>query len=95
MKEIYIFKIGGDPEKQMVYDFNMQCNHFKSSEDSGKSRCLENEFCEFKHLIPRDINTIQTGFNIYMILTILKNQNPDRKEVNIFKRNEVEYNSLV
>jgi hypothetical protein len=23
MKEIYIFKIGGDPEKQMVYDFNM------------------------------------------------------------------------
>jgi len=95
MKEIYIYKIGGDPEKQMVYDFNMQCNHYKSSEDSGKSRCLENEFCEFKHLIPRDINTIQTGFNIYMILTILKNQNPGRKEVNIFKRNEGEYNSLV
>ena len=30
-----------------------------------------------------------------MILTILKNQNPGRKEVNIFKRNEGEYNSLV
>ena len=30
-----------------------------------------------------------------MILTILSNQNPTRKEVNIFKRNEGEYNNLV
>jgi hypothetical protein len=46
-------------------------------------------------LIPRDINTIQTGFNIYMILTILNNANPSRKEIASFRRNEGEYNSLV
>lgn len=58
MREIYIFKIGGDPERQMIYDFNQQCNHYKSEGDQGKSRCLEDEFCEFKYLIPRDMNTI-------------------------------------
>ena len=95
MKDIYIFKVGGDPERQLIYDFNQQCNHYKSQGDEGKSRCLEDEFCEFKFLIPRDINTIQTGFNIYMILTILNNNNPIRKEIASFKRNESEYNSLV
>jgi len=79
----------------LIYDFNQQCNHYKSQGDEGKSRCLEDEFCEFKYLIPRDINTIQTGFNIYMILTILKNNNPLRKEIALFKRNEGEYNNLV
>jgi len=30
-----------------------------------------------------------------MFLTILKNNNPNRKEIACFKRNESEYNSLV
>ena len=79
----------------MIYDFNQQCNHYKSEGDSGKSRCLEDEFCEFKFLIPRDLNTIQTGFNIYQILSILQASNPDDKRLSPFKRNEGEYKSLI
>lgn len=95
MQQIYMFKIGGDPEREMIYDFNQQCNHYKSEGDQGKSRCLEDEFCEFKYLIPRDLNTIQTGFNIYQILSILQNSNPMRRELQIFKRNEGEYKNLI
>lgn len=28
MTDIYIYKIGGDPKKKQIYDYNMQCTHF-------------------------------------------------------------------
>mmetsp|Transcript_30174 Transcript_30174/g.46121 ORF Transcript_30174/g.46121 Transcript_30174/m.46121 type:complete len:80 (-) Transcript_30174:2266-2505(-) len=67
MVEIFIFKIGGTPEHRRIYEYNIMCSHYKDTDrgsDSG-THCIENEFCEHGHLIPRDRNTIQTGFNIY------------------------------
>lgn len=29
MTDIYIYKIGGDPNRKKIYEFNKQCTHFK------------------------------------------------------------------
>jgi hypothetical protein len=68
MVEIYCYKIGGSPEKRRIYDFQITCSHYDSQLTQSLSKCIENEFCETGFLIPRDIRTIETGFQIYMIL---------------------------
>ena len=66
MVDIYLFKIGGSKEKKEIYKFNKICKHFKKSNvKEGDNHCLEDEFCQHGHLIPRDRETIQTGFNIF------------------------------
>jgi hypothetical protein len=69
MVDIYLFKIGGSKRKKEIYEFNKSCNHFKQKKvKEGENHCLEDEYCQLGHLIPRDRETIQTGFNIYQIL---------------------------
>lgn len=58
MVEIYLFKIGGSPEKQKVYEFNLMCTHFNDKIKEGVSHCIENEYCQYGHMIPRDKETI-------------------------------------
>jgi len=60
MVDIFVYKIGGSPEKERIYKFNIQCKHYKDTEkgNDGGSHCIENEFCEHGFLIPRDKNTI-------------------------------------
>ena len=70
MVDIWAFKIGGSSDKLRVYNYEIICDHWNTSVENGH-RCIKDEFCEYGHMIPRDIVTIQTGFNIYMILQIL------------------------
>jgi hypothetical protein len=65
MVDIYLYKIGGSAEKQRVYEFNLMCTHFNDKIKEGASHCLEHEFCQYGYMIPRDKETIQTGFNIF------------------------------
>lgn len=59
MVDIYIYKIGGSEEKKRIYDFDIKCSHFNDKDPSDKeSRCIEDEFCQFGHFIPRDKNVI-------------------------------------
>lgn len=92
MTDIYIFKVGGDPDRKKIYEFNKQCTHFKEGGDSV--RCIEGEFCEYMYLIPRDNHTIQTGFNIYSILQILKQSNPTHRAVKCLIRDESGFSFL-
>ena len=92
MVDIYIYKIGGSEEKKRIYDFDIKCSHFNDKDPSDKeSRCIEDEFCQFGHFIPRDKNVIQTGFNIYQILQLLNNTCGDDPRMECFKRNELKY----
>lgn len=68
MVEIFVFKIGGNDRLKRVYEFNLQCDHYDSRAVEKNDRCIEDEFCAKGYLIPRDTTTIQTGFNIYMLL---------------------------
>lgn len=53
-----------------IYNYDIQCKHYGREKgiDGAPHNCIEKEYCEFGHMIPRDKNTIQTGFNIYQIL---------------------------
>lgn len=62
--EIYMHQIGGTPERHHIYTMNMCCGHFILPD----SNCIKEEFCEYKHLLPIDHNTIKAGFNLYMVL---------------------------
>lgn len=89
--DIYVNRIGGTPEMRDVYEFNLICGHFKEK----NSHCIENEFCEFGHLVPIDFNTIQAGFNIYQVLQILSNTHPEHESLESFKRDETQYQYLL
>lgn len=65
MVEIYLYKIGGSAEKRRIYEFNLMCTHYNEKVQEGASHCLENEFCQYGYMIPRDKETIQTGFSIF------------------------------
>lgn len=62
--------------------------------ESG-THCIENEFCEFGHLIPRDKQTIQTGFNINQILMLLQKVTPDHPKLVCFRRDVDKYEYLM
>jgi hypothetical protein len=65
MVDIYLYKIGGSNEKKRIYDFDIVCNHFNKSTKEDQEHCIKDEFCREGHLIPRDKQTISTGFNIF------------------------------
>lgn len=55
MIDIWVFKIGGDPNQQRIYDFNIVCNHSEKSLEGDSGRhCIKDEFCEYGHFIDRD-----------------------------------------
>lgn len=59
MVDIYLFKIGGSKEKKEIYKFSKICNHYKNRQlKEGDNHCIEDEFCQHGHLIPRDRETI-------------------------------------
>jgi hypothetical protein len=70
MVDIFVYKIGGNARKMNIYNYDIQCKHYGKTKgiDGSPHNCIEKEYCEFGHMIPRDKNTIQTGFNIYQIL---------------------------
>ena len=55
--DIYSYRVGGDPERKLIYEFNKMCTHLKI-DDEDPRRCIQDEFCEYKQLIPRDNDTI-------------------------------------
>jgi hypothetical protein len=56
--EIWTYKIGGSPNKKRVYEYTIMCDHWDDKNLDGKSKCIQDEFCEFGHMIPRDLNTL-------------------------------------
>lgn len=80
-----------------IYNYDIQCKHFGKPKgiDGAPHNCIEKEYCEFGHMIPRDKNTIQTGFNIYMILQFLRESNPDHKKLKRFDRTNIVLYDLV
>jgi hypothetical protein len=91
MLDIYTFKIGGNETKRRAYEYSIMCTHYEESSIGNENRCIENEFCEFGHMIPRDLTTIQTGFNIYQILLIFQRTHRDHPKMERFLRNEEEF----
>ena len=89
MIDIYIFRIGGCDELRHNYDFNIICNHWKRAIDSSFEivYCVQGEFCQQNHLTTNDIQTIQSGFNIFRILMILKGSFPDHPKLAKFQKN--------
>ena len=65
MVDIYLYKIGGSPEKKKIYELDIFCNHHNKPVKDEQEHCIENEFCREGHLIPRDKETINAGFNIF------------------------------
>ena len=39
MTEIYSYRVGGDPERKLIYEFNQQCTHLKI-DDEDPRRCI-------------------------------------------------------
>lgn len=96
MVDIYIYKIGGNDTKKQIYSFNHLCSHYeKASGQSGEINCIKEEFCEKQHFIPRDLDTIQTGFNIYQILKILEKVQPNHPKLKVFKGDRAKYKYLL
>lgn len=96
MVDIYIYKIGGNDTKKQIYCFNHICNHYeKASGQSGEINCIKDEFCEKQYFIPRDLDTIQTGFNIYQILKILERVQPNHDKLKAFKGDQAKYKYLL
>jgi hypothetical protein len=91
MVDIFVYKIGGNSRKMNIYNYDIQCKHYGKLKgiDGVPFNCIEKEYCEFGHMIPRDKNTIQTGFNIYQILQFLRESNPDHKKLQRFDRTNV------
>lgn len=61
MVDIYIYKIGGSASMKKVYQYEIMCTHWKEkAKQRGEqgTHCIEDEFCEFGHMIPRDKKTI-------------------------------------
>lgn len=85
MVDIFVYKIGGNKAKLEIYQFNHMCNHYEQPVGSGEYNCIKNEFCEKQYYIPRDIATIQTGFNIYQILKILEQMQPNHPKLKPFR----------
>ena len=85
MVEIFLFKIGGNAQKLEIYQFNHICNHYEQAIGAGEFNCIKDEFCEKQYYIKRDLNTIQTGFNLYQILKILENLQPDHAKLKCFR----------
>lgn len=95
MVDIFIYKIGGSPEKRKIYQFEVMCTHYQKARKGMKGiHCIQDEFCEHGHLIPRDLKTIQTGFNIYQVLIILNKMNPGHPKMECFQRDMQKYNYL-
>lgn len=98
MVDIYIYKIGGSEAMKKVYQYEIMCTHWKEkAKQRGEqgTHCIEDEFCEFGHMIPRDKKTIQTGFNIYQILMILQKFQPDHPKLKCFERDITKYQYLM
>lgn len=91
MVDIYIFKIGGNQNLRKVYEFNLVCNHFDNLHVEKTNKCIEDEFCEKGYLIPRDVATIQTGFNIYILLQLFQKSFPNHPKLEMFTRCEEEF----
>jgi hypothetical protein len=91
MIDVFVFKIGGSDEKRRIYDFNIACDHYIGG---LTTLCIEDEFCQYDHLVPRDLNTIQTGFNAYKILTILFKTHPDHPSLAEFHQDMSNYDIL-
>jgi len=94
MVDIYLYKIGGSAEKRRIYEFNLMCTHFNEKIQEGAAHCLENEFCQYGHMIPRDKETIQTGFSIFQVLTILRSTCPEHPKLQCLNRDLRKYDYL-
>ena len=95
MVDIYLFKIGGSKEKKEIYKFNKTCNHYKNRNlKEGDNHCMEDEFCQHGYLIPRDRETIQTGFNIFQILQILRRSLPNHPKLAVLEIDHQKYDFL-
>ena len=94
MVDIYLYKIGGSAEKRRIYEFNLMCTHFNEKVQEGAAHCLENEFCQQGHMIPRDKETIQTGFSIFQVLTILGSTCPEHPKLQCLNRDLRKYDYL-
>lgn len=55
---------------------------------------MEDEFCQHGHLIPRDRETIQTGFNIFQILQILRRSLPNHPKLAVLEIDQQKYDFL-
>ena len=94
--EIFIFRIGGTSEKRAVYDLDLICDHFDKGERSTAdlSQCIEDEYCEKGHLLPRDKQTISTGFNIYQVLLLLFRTHPEHSSLSSLQKDMRKQNRL-
>lgn len=107
MVEIYMYKIGGTPEIRYIHDHTILCKHYAgaaalaSKPDSSApptaeiSHCLKDEYCEYGHLLPRDLTTISTGFNIYIVLQVLEKVLPKHPAIVPFHRDFFKYKLLL
>ena len=103
MVDIYMFKIGGTPDIKNNYNHTIMCDHFPNTEtmprqesvpQSQVSNCIKDEYCEYGKLLPRDLNTIQAGFNLFQTLQIFEKILPNNQKIESFKRDLFKFKVL-
>lgn len=87
MRDIFVFKIGGNERTERIYYQDKECDHHKRNLDLNVNQCTEDEFCEYRHLIPFDKLVIDTGFNIFMLLMEMQRYLPEEKDLDILQMN--------
>ena len=90
-KLIDIYSIIIEPNEKLLYNGEI-CNHIKDSENNYINKnnyldkCEKNQ-CKKNYLLINEMEFIKTGFNLFIILTNLKDNFPNHQKLSLFDIN--------